>query len=140
MEKDSTVDSSEISYAKFENLDYQDIFDYMLSYERGESYQNLPEIVKQKIYDDFLRDDSITSIIDKKILNHFDKEFTRFYQNKNSKNLFIDMDGTLCDFIPCSDVDILYEEGYFFNLNPRVEFIEAIKGYIKETTLTTYIF
>lgn len=48
MEKDSTVDSSEISYAKFENLDYQDIFDYMLSYERGESYQNLPEIVKKK--------------------------------------------------------------------------------------------
>lgn len=132
MGKDSTVDSSEISYAKFENLDYQDIFDYMLSYERGESYQNLPEIVKQKIYDDFLRDDSITSIIDKKILNHFDKEFTRYYQNKKSKNLFIDMDGTLCDFIPCSDVDILYEEGYFFNLNPRVEFIKAIKGYIKE--------
>lgn len=56
----------------------------------------------------------------------------RYLRTYSSNRLFIDMDGTLCEFTPCREVETLYQKGYFENLNPREEFIDLIKDYIKK--------
>ncbi len=46
------------------------------------------------------------------------------------KRLFVDMDGTLAKFNPVSTLEDLYEEGYFKNLAPQMEVVDAVKDII----------
>ena len=47
---------------------------------------------------------------------------------KNQKiRLFIDMDGTLAEFKKVSTLEELYEEGYFKNLKPQINVVEATR-------------
>lgn len=43
------------------------------------------------------------------------------------QRLFVDMDGTLAVFKPVDEMETLYEEGYFLNLTPQENVVEAIR-------------
>lgn len=43
------------------------------------------------------------------------------------KRLFVDMDGTLAVFRPVNTLELLYEKGYFINLQPIRNVLEAVK-------------
>lgn len=54
---------------------------------------------------------------------------------KNSmKRLFVDMDGTLAEFKTIEKFETLYEEGYFRDLRPQQNVIDAIKEIITDKT------
>ena len=43
------------------------------------------------------------------------------------KTLFVDMDGTLCEWRPSARIEDLYEPGYFLGLAPHSAVVEAIR-------------
>ena len=49
---------------------------------------------------------------------------------KYEKRLFVDMDGTLAVFTPVDELETLYEQGYFLNLQPHENVVAAIKEII----------
>lgn len=49
---------------------------------------------------------------------------------KYEKRLFVDMDGTLAVFTPVDELETLYEQGYFLNLQPQENVVAAIKEII----------
>lgn len=53
------------------------------------------------------------------------------YQKKENR-LFVDMDGTLAKYQPVDTMEILFEKGYFLNLEPQQNVVDAIKKIIKE--------
>lgn len=55
-----------------------------------------------------------------------DMEEREFYVPVKQR-LFVDMDGTLAVFKPVDEMETLYEEGYFFNLTPQENVVEAIR-------------
>lgn len=59
-----------------------------------------------------------------------EQEQNNIVNNKN--RLFIDMDGTLAKYQPVETMEILFEQGYFFNLEPQKNVVEAIKKVIRE--------
>lgn len=58
-----------------------------------------------------------------------DKELKMLYPEP-AYRLFVDMDGTLTEFIPQLSTAPLYEKGYFRNLPPQEKVVEAIKRII----------
>lgn len=48
------------------------------------------------------------------------------------QRLFVDMDGTLAVFKPVDEMETLYEEGYFKNLEPQRNVVEAIKEIVSK--------
>lgn len=44
--------------------------------------------------------------------------------------LYIDMDGTLSKFTPVDTIEVLYQPGYFYNLEPQVNVINGIRDFI----------
>lgn len=48
------------------------------------------------------------------------------------KRLFFDIDGTLAVFQPVRTLETLYEKGYFYNLKPIWNVLEAVKIIVKE--------
>ncbi len=48
------------------------------------------------------------------------------------RRLFVDMDGTLAEWKPTKKLETLYEEGYFLNLKPYENVVEAIKLIINQ--------
>lgn len=48
------------------------------------------------------------------------------------QRLFVDMDGTLAVFKPVDEMETLYEEGYFLNLTPQENVVEAIRKIVAE--------
>lgn len=48
------------------------------------------------------------------------------------KRIFVDMDGTLAVFKPVEQLEVLYEEGYFRNLAPQINVLQAVKKIIQE--------
>ena len=46
------------------------------------------------------------------------------------QRLFVDMDGTLAAFRPVDEIEVLYEEGYFLNLEPHENVVDAIREII----------
>lgn len=46
------------------------------------------------------------------------------------KRLFVDMDGTLAEFIPTEKLEDLYERYYFLNLRPMSEVVSAIRSIV----------
>ena len=66
--------------------------------------------------------------------------------NKEHKTrLFVDMDGTLAEFRIVDTLETLYEEGYFFNLKPHENVVEAVNQIVTENddievfTLSAYL-
>lgn len=53
--------------------------------------------------------------------------------------LFVDMDGTVAKFNPLVKIEALYEEGYFKNLEPMTNMVEAIKN-VAETSKEIEVF
>lgn len=51
--------------------------------------------------------------------------------NQNKK-LLVDMDGTVCKFQKVDALEDLYEKGYFWNLDPITNVIDAVKKIIEE--------
>ena len=60
------------------------------------------------------------------------------YAVKN-KRMFVDMDGTLAEFIPVNTLETLYEEGHFLNLKPHEDVVEAVKEVINTSDTEVYI-
>lgn len=54
-------------------------------------------------------------------------------------DLYVDMDGTLAEFIPATAFEDLFEEGYFKNLRPHMNLVDAIKTIIAQTDINVYI-
>ena len=52
-------------------------------------------------------------------------------RNIEEPRLFIDMDGTLAKFQTVDTLEKLYEKGYFYNLPPNENVVEAIRNIIK---------
>lgn len=48
----------------------------------------------------------------------------------NKQRLFVDMDGTLAVFTPVDELETLYQKGYFLNLEPHVNVVEAVRDII----------
>ena len=48
-----------------------------------------------------------------------------------SQRLFVDMDGTLAVFNRVETLEELYEQGYFLNLAPHVNVVDAVKHIVK---------
>ena len=51
---------------------------------------------------------------------------------KKKTRLFVDMDGTLAEFRIVDTLETLYEEGYFFNLRPHENVVEAVNRIVLE--------
>ena len=71
------------------------------------------------------------------------KDFEFYVKNnlthKERKRLFVDMDGTLAEFKPVDKIETLYEKGYFLNLRPQVEVVEAVNSIIAKENVEVYI-
>lgn len=52
--------------------------------------------------------------------------------------LFVDMDGTLAEFQPLATLENLLEKGYFLNLKPMENVIEAVRQLIREPEMEVY--
>lgn len=52
-------------------------------------------------------------------------------KNEKKQRLLIDMDGTLAKFKQVDTLETLYEKGYFFNLEPIPNVLDAVKHIIK---------
>lgn len=58
------------------------------------------------------------------------------------KRLFVDMDGVLCRWKPAKHIEEIYEEGWFRNMEPQPNVIEAIRAFIEleeEHGVPTYV-
>lgn len=51
---------------------------------------------------------------------------------EEGKRLFVDMDGTLARFRHVDTLEVLYEKGYFLELEPQMNVVEAVRHMIKE--------
>lgn len=47
--------------------------------------------------------------------------------------LFVDMDGTVAKFNPVAKTEALYEKGYFQNLEPMTNMVEAVKNIVRSS-------
>lgn len=55
------------------------------------------------------------------------------------ERLFVDMDGTLAEFRNVDTLETLYEQGYFKNLMPQNNVVEAIKEIMKKNEVEVFI-
>ncbi|MFT9076319.1 5' nucleotidase, NT5C type [Ethanoligenens sp.] len=55
------------------------------------------------------------------------------------KRLFVDMDGTLAVFRPVNTLETLYERGYFLNLSPHQNVVEAVKKLIQSKEAEVFV-
>ena len=46
--------------------------------------------------------------------------------------LYVDMDGTLAEFKKVDTLEKLYEKGYFLNLEPHMNVVEAIRSIVTD--------
>lgn len=51
---------------------------------------------------------------------------------KEKQRLLVDLDGTAAKFTPVDTLEILYEKGYFRNLEPQMNVINAVKEIIRD--------
>lgn len=59
--------------------------------------------------------------------------------DEKKPRLFVDMDGTLAKFNnQISSEEQLYEKGYFFNLEPQMDVVDAIRDIIKEDKMEVF--
>jgi len=55
------------------------------------------------------------------------------------QRLFVDMDGTLTVFQPVTKLETLYEQGYFFDLKPNINVVNAIRKIVTDQSAEVYI-
>ena len=55
----------------------------------------------------------------------------RGYDTPEDPVLYVDLDGTLAEFNYAPSMDVLYEKGYFLNLNPIPGVLEGIKEFMR---------
>jgi len=55
------------------------------------------------------------------------------------QRLFVDMDGTLAVFQPITKLETLYEQGYFYDLKPNTNVVEAIRNITANQEVEVYI-
>ena len=67
-------------------------------------------------------------------MDHGAKDFA--LRSKETKRLFLDMDGTLAEFHPVDTMETLYEQGYFAQLAPHENVVNGIKTFMKENPET----
>ncbi len=53
--------------------------------------------------------------------------------------LFVDMDGVLAEFNPIAKIEELYEQGYFANLKPQQNVVDAVKLLCNDPRFEVYI-
>lgn len=51
---------------------------------------------------------------------------------RRDERLFVDMDGTLAKYQSVDTIEILFEKGYFLNLEPQQNVVDAVKKIIRE--------
>lgn len=114
-----------------ENPIPKEIFDKILSIELSDVFENLPKESKNNIFSEWKKQGE--SLINIELFSELieDEKFRIEQKNKEPK-IYIDMDGVLCKFIPCDDMETLYQEGYFLNLEPNKKFINNVKNLIDE--------
>lgn len=57
-----------------------------------------------------------------------------------SNRLFVDMDGTLAEFHHVDTLETLYEKGYFLNLEPHQNVVDAVKQIFQnEPHISVYV-
>lgn len=121
-------------------LTYEELFDAILCLER-EQYVNAPVDVRRAIYQAWMERDDIAGFLDYEVLNNI--EYKLGIENKHwerpEDRLFVDMDGTLAEFKPCKTIEKLYEPGYFANLKPLENVVEAVRTHAAEQNFDVYI-
>lgn len=90
-----------------------------------EQINALEMLIKEDVSD---KDRKIHEMALKDLQNAY-KELS--YGEFNKQRLFVDMDGTLAVFTPVDELEKLYEQGYFLNLKPIPNVVEAIKEIIR---------
>ena len=55
------------------------------------------------------------------------------------KRLFVDMDGTLCEFKAVTQLEQLYEKGYFERLKPQENVVDAVRQMCRSSNYEVYI-
>ncbi len=55
------------------------------------------------------------------------------------KRIFVDMDGTLAVFNPIAKIEVLYEQGYFLNLAPQQNVVDAVQLLCADSRFEVYI-
>ena len=58
---------------------------------------------------------------------------------REKRRLYVDMDGTLTEFLPQSSMAPLYVKGYFQNLPPHREVIEAVRMLHRKNEIEVFI-
>lgn len=104
-----------------------------LENEQDEMLQELAERAKNIGLDlqDFVGMDPGTEVALDDIIEHEIDE--------KKPRLFVDMDGTLAKFNnQISSEEQLYEKGYFFNLEPQMDVVDAIRDIIKEDKMEVF--
>lgn len=67
---------------------------------------------------DFIKENEILTVLDER--------------KPERQRLFVDMDGTLAVFTPVATLETLYEKGYFLNLEPQKNVVQAVRTIISE--------
>lgn len=60
-------------------------------------------------------------------------------QDIEPKRIFVDMDGTLAEFNPIAKIEDLYEQGYFANLQPQQNVVDAVNLLCADSRFEVYI-
>ena len=62
-----------------------------------------------------------------------------FMTDTYRQRIFIDMDGTLAEFKTVDTLEKLYEPGYFSNLQPNSNVVNAVKLLIEKADVEVYV-
>ncbi len=77
------------------------------------------------------------------LLDHIKYSLAKDYANlgiaTEPTRLFVDMDGTLAEFNPVAKIEQLYEEGYFFHLEPLENIVSAVRELNQNPNYDVYI-
>lgn len=61
------------------------------------------------------------------------------HETIEKQRLFVDMDGTLAEFRTVDTLEVLYEEGYFYNLEPQMTVVDAIRDIVSQSEVEVYV-
>lgn len=66
-------------------------------------------------------------------------DYNQHEQHDDTIRLFVDMDGVLAEYRQTCVLEDLYEEGYFYNLRPQEQIVEAIKAVRQDPRIEVFI-
>lgn len=137
----SKEEYSKIGEAMFKNMSYFSQFKAIL-FEERKDYELLPEMYVENLYNEFLEEDSFTGFIPAETLELIIERagVDQYFESASpeKQRVFVDMDGTLAKWSHVGFQE-LFEEGYFYNLEPHQNFVDNIRALQKEPTKEVYI-